>query len=384
MLVTPTPIAFSGLNPYPDDSPDLTLFNELEAIAVRKDLDTLDPLSSDQVQEYLRVLVNGMLNNEQKHFNNTTLHTFITLCKLAKKHPQADEDKIKAMFKEALQFLVNTGFDVNGGFKNQIPLHLTAENDSVLLCSVLIELGGHFEKTNYMNETPLHRACAVGNIEVVRMLIEKGANVKALKNQNRTTMMSGANYPEIIKLLHEKGVDVNSVASNLYAPTVLHAAVELNNFDSVKLLFDLKVAVNESDYKDLRKKIIKKINSTISGISANDNKLIYWVNLACTLAKRVNILSLLNTNQEGLTSYNQIDFRYDYKKIKKMKRDFSSSGFCHNRVQAIAQIIAKALSKDQNPSILSDVEYYKVITEDLYGELDQILQTICRYAKNFA
>ena len=71
-------------------------------------------------------------------------------------------------------------------------------------------------KDDLYGDTPLLWAAGFGNKEVVKMLIEKGADVNSKTDEGWTSLhyATGGNYREIAELLIAKGADLNAKNSN--------------------------------------------------------------------------------------------------------------------------------------------------------------------------
>ncbi|KAE8442915.1 hypothetical protein EG329_002587 [Mollisiaceae sp. DMI_Dod_QoI] len=97
--------------------------------------------------------------------------------------------------------------------------------------------------------TALQAAAAKGSTEMVRMLLEKGFNInEPLQGRRGRTALQAAvlgGYTDTTRFLLEHGADVNALATN-YEPgrTALLTAAESKNLTLVKLLLDFHADVN--------------------------------------------------------------------------------------------------------------------------------------------
>ncbi|KAJ5066824.1 cyclin-dependent kinase inhibitor 2c-related [Anaeramoeba ignava] len=102
------------------------------------------------------------------------------------------------------------------------------------------------------NETALHFACQNPNpdsIETIKLLIEKGIDINSKTDKNETALHFACQNPnpnsiETIKLLIEKGIDINEKTDN--GLTALHFACQNSNpsFEIIKLLIEKGIDIN--------------------------------------------------------------------------------------------------------------------------------------------
>jgi ankyrin repeat protein len=95
-----------------------------------------------------------------------------------------------------------------------------------------------------LDKNNLLLAAKDGHIDIVKLLIDKGADVNAKSSNGWTALMlaSETGYIDIAKLLIDKGADVNAKSSNGW--TALMLASKAGHIDIVKLLIDKGVDVN--------------------------------------------------------------------------------------------------------------------------------------------
>jgi ankyrin repeat protein len=99
--------------------------------------------------------------------------------------------------------------------------------------------------------TPLHYACREKNLDIIKVLLANGANVNS-KNRYSTfypifdvlTSMVKKDSFQIVKLLIDKGVDIDAVDS--FGNTALHYAVEKENLDLIELIIKSGCDVNKT------------------------------------------------------------------------------------------------------------------------------------------
>ena len=120
------------------------------------------------------------------------------------------------------------------------PIIAAAHNRHIEIFRLLIEHGANAFIENNQGETAWMIVLQQGFIEAVKLLIEKGADV------NSALIFTVRNCPfEVIKLLIDKGADVN--AKDNYGRTALMAAASKGSYEAVKLLIEKGADVNAKD-----------------------------------------------------------------------------------------------------------------------------------------
>lgn len=90
-------------------------------------------------------------------------------------------------------------------------LYIALKSKHIEIAKLLIEQDADLEYSSYWDGTPLMLASARGYMDIVKLLIEKGANVNAKKYEDTPLVMASAKgHMDIAKFLIEKGAEVNS------------------------------------------------------------------------------------------------------------------------------------------------------------------------------
>lgn len=146
------------------------------------------------------------------------------------------------------------GLDLNLGNHSGVTLlHLAAEKGDVKLMGRLLDLGADPNALERQEYSPLHWAVWNNQFEAAKLLIRRGARPSYRVNRNGVeygvTMLHAAaaakwpQSPEIVGLILEQGVDVNS--RDAYGKTPLHYAAEcFGNPEIVRLLLKSGADVN--------------------------------------------------------------------------------------------------------------------------------------------
>ncbi|KAL9096722.1 MAG: hypothetical protein Q9165_001210 [Trypethelium subeluteriae] len=112
-----------------------------------------------------------------------------------------------------------------------------------VVVAMLIEQGEPIDMQGGEWGNALQAASRQGYIEIVKLLLDRGADVNAQGNySNALQAASGGGYIEIVKLLLDRGADVN--AQEGYHGNALKAASRQGYTETVKLLLDRVADVN--------------------------------------------------------------------------------------------------------------------------------------------
>ncbi len=181
--------------------------------------------------------------------------------------------------KEAIQFFLENGADVNGedsdgnsalmlAYKNDAPeilrlllaerrnrssepnsavLEMAVNNGDMEVAKLLLDHGASADVKSTSGEPLLMVACNRGHEKMVRFFLERGADVNA-KDRNGTTPLivaSAMKSTDIVKLLLEKGADVNARGADSKTP--LMAAALAGRKEAAKLLLEKGADANVVD-----------------------------------------------------------------------------------------------------------------------------------------
>lgn len=191
-----------------------------------------------------------------------------------------DKDSMNALiwasysgYNDIVKLLIENKTEINAKGRlctmcdNETALSLAASSGYLEIVKLLLNNGADIKFKTKDKKTALTAAISQGHIEIVKLLLEKGAEVERnilsqiwyTDNLRSRSSMSINDYhkkiksesennliPELVKLLIEKGADVN-VKSDRYqtgGKTPLTWAVENNQTDFVKLLIEKGADVN--------------------------------------------------------------------------------------------------------------------------------------------
>ncbi|TEA19591.1 Ankyrin-1 [Colletotrichum sidae] len=117
--------------------------------------------------------------------------------------------------KEVVEFLLDKGANPDlGAFAD---------------CGVLTELG-----TDAV-QTALYGAAWNGHIDIAKLLIDRGSNIHLQSQKKWTAFLAAYDNAELVKLLLEKGADINSVCSS---GTIVHLASRNSHVKTLKVLLE--------------------------------------------------------------------------------------------------------------------------------------------------
>lgn len=151
-----------------------------------------------------------------------------------------DQNVVSAINEQNLGKLIEA---LNNGDESKYNiLHAACRDGNFKLVETLLKLGlDSNAMTLYCKIIPLNSAVLYGHTKIVRLLLENRADPRLHSDSSNWTLLHVAannNYPEIIKLLIQYGLNPNTQATGavLGGMTPLHSACNHNNMEAVEAL----------------------------------------------------------------------------------------------------------------------------------------------------
>lgn len=133
----------------------------------------------------------------------------------------------RGVYPEIVKYLAEKGADVNARDNNLVtPLISLANRNSIDGATILLRRGADPNIMDNTEQTPLHYAAARGFDEMVKILLEYNAETEPRNSYGRTPLVLAAREagnPDVIKLLVERGSDINAADNNSATALVLAA-----------------------------------------------------------------------------------------------------------------------------------------------------------------
>jgi ankyrin repeat protein len=102
--------------------------------------------------------------------------------------------------------LINAGAKINEkDNKGMAPLHIAVYKGHPEIAQLILDNKGEINILEGSGKTPLHMAVIEGDLEMVKLLFKYNPKVNPVDNFDKTPLDYGADFPEIIKFLKEKG-----------------------------------------------------------------------------------------------------------------------------------------------------------------------------------
>lgn len=172
-------------------------------------------------------------------------------------HSIDDEEYEPIMYvksKEMLEVLLANGADVN--FCSPLGdnlLMMVVDEQNLELVREILKNDVNLKVKNFLGDDVLYKAVMWGNNEILKLLIEKGADVNTVYRDKQTkregdsilTVAVMRKNLEAVKLLVENGADVKYKVYGGWSP--LMCAVEVQNYDIARYLIEKGAEVNDVD-----------------------------------------------------------------------------------------------------------------------------------------
>lgn len=143
------------------------------------------------------------------------------------------------------------GADINSSdYAGVTALHKAAANGRLEIVKYLLEKGVNIDPKTREGATPLAWAVIRGHNEVAAYLIDKGADIhnkSGLLQLDALGHASSKGNSDLIKLLLQKGANIDSRTNNDDGMTPLHIAVAFGQPESIKILLEKGADIEAQD-----------------------------------------------------------------------------------------------------------------------------------------
>ena len=149
---------------------------------------------------------------------------------------------------EIVKCLIQSGCDVNANKSGTPPLIKAVSYGKTEIVKMLIDAKADVNISLNMYETPLINAARSGKIEIVKMLLDAKADVnRSPLNGTKTPLIDSAAYPEITKLLLEKGADQTPKNGNESWLTAALAKTMFDDFMEINSKYQIDFSVEKNN-----------------------------------------------------------------------------------------------------------------------------------------
>ena len=203
----------------------------------------LSEINDYEYIEYLISQIDERLQNKIKTAIENRREKTAKLIEILDDHITNDLNMTVQDWQEIIN-LIHTGADVNAKSQESICqetlLDLAINQNNKDMIKLLIDEGARYD------ENSLASAVREGDIDIVELFM-KDKNVDDINNLNLINIASRYGYKNIVKLLIDKGANVNIISSN-YNNTALMQAATYGYKDIVELLIDNGASIDIQDY----------------------------------------------------------------------------------------------------------------------------------------
>lgn len=130
-----------------------------------------------------------------------------------------------------MQLAIQYGADVNGRFATRSPLEVVIQAKNIQGLQLLLSNGADPNLIYQRRMPPLTAVVMLDEVEMFRLLLDFNADVNARTGDNQETALHLTTNPTIIKLLLERGANMNM--ENIYGVTPLVSALRLGGPDII-------------------------------------------------------------------------------------------------------------------------------------------------------
>lgn len=156
------------------------------------------------------------------------------------------ENDLKELAKMLIEARADVSAYTNDG-EQQMPLHLAIIDHHLGVIAVLLDHGADVHAKSGNGLLPMGLAARLGDAEVVNYLLGRGADI--YKSRALFHAASCKHSDEVLRLLLDKGIDINMPDPNGYTP--IFSAISAYSLTNVKLLLEKGIDVRQHSPKGL-------------------------------------------------------------------------------------------------------------------------------------
>ena len=163
-----------------------------------------------------------------------------------------NESFLKAIYAKdypSMDKLLKEGIDINAPIREDLtPLAEAAFLGDLNVVDYLLKKGAKIEGTSTRPNSPIYFAIIKANIAIVKRFLDLGVSSNYAWPKHGGTLLTVAvdfNHLNIVKLLVERGADVNFIGNGNYSP--LYRSIFSDYFDIFKFLLSKGARLSERD-----------------------------------------------------------------------------------------------------------------------------------------